>query len=234
LQPLTDIAILDLMSGRRNLVFANNEYYHVLNRSIAKEEILSGKREVSRFLALIDYYRYLQKLSFSKYKKLPRELRNLYYNNYKDEKPLVELYAFSLMPDHFHILIKQLKDNGLQTYMANIQNAFAKYFNTKEKRDGGLFKRPFRVRRIENDEDFLHLSRYIHLNHVTSFLVNVESLEKLVNTSYYLYFNSIDNDIINTEFLLKLAGTKENYKKFVEDRADFQRKLARIKRLLLE
>lgn len=222
------------MSGKRNLVFSNGEYYHILNRSIANEEIFINKINQRRFLSLMDYYRYPQNLSFSKYKKIAVQYRRDYFDNYTSNQPLIELYAYSMMPNHYHFALKQLVDDGVKVFVSNLQNAFAKYYNTKFKRDGGLFKRPFRGKRIENDKMFLHISRYIHLNPISSCLMKVEYLKNSLITSYPFYTGTEDSDLVNTRFILSIVGSKDNYIKFVEDHADYQRNLKQIKSMILE
>lgn len=76
----------------------------------------------------------------------------------------IELTAFILMPNHFHLLIKAIEDNGISQYMQRIQNAYTKYFNIKNKISGHLFQGPFRAIHIENNDQLLYLSAYIHKN----------------------------------------------------------------------
>jgi putative transposase len=137
------------------------------------------------------------------------------------------------MPNHFHLLIKQVSDDGIKKYLSIIQNSYAKFFNIKNDRVGGLFVRPFKAKWIENDKLFLHVSRYIHLNPTTSFLIDFDQLlfSNLTSLPFYLKENNSDESLVNTKMLLSLAGTKENYLKFVQDREDYQKKLHLIKNI---
>jgi putative transposase len=215
---------------RRNLVFADNEIYHVYNRSIGGVDLFNGQRLLRRVLNLLDYYRFPQTIRYSKYKSLPIDVRSGYFNKVKNEGNMVEIYAFSFMPSHYHLLIKQVKGEGIRRLVSNFQNGFAKYFNTRNDRSGGLFQSPFKAKRIESDEIFSHVSRYIHLNPVTSFLIKMEQLAKYPNTSYKYYLGSSGDGLVNTEFILKIFGRKEAYAKFVEDQVDYQKRLHLIKK----
>ena len=220
---------------RRNLVFAVDEIYHVYNRSIGGVDLFNGQRLLSRVLNLLDYYRFPQTIRYSKYKSFPIDVRSEYLNKIKNEGNMVEIYAFSFMPDHYHLLIKQVKEEGIRRLVSNFQNGFAKYFNIRNDRSGGLFQSPFKARRIVNDEIFSHVSRYIHLNPITSFLIKMEQLAKYPNTSYQYYAGGgSSGGLLNTEFVLKMFGRKEAYTKFVEDQADYQRNLHLIKKHTLE
>src|SRR3990172_3613917 len=220
------------MANKRKVIFSEGEIYHIYNRSVGSLEILIGYKELQRALDLIYFYRFPQNIKFSHYKDLSSENRKEYLENIKKQKPFVEIYAFSLMPDHFHILLKQLAKDGLKSFISNFQNAFAKYYNKKNDRGGSVFKNPFKAKWIESDEIFVHVSRYIHLNPVTSYLIEMENLPKYPWTSYPFYTGNSQRDLINTQLLLKILGSTRKYQKFVENQVDYQRKLNLIKKAI--
>ena len=222
------------MPNPRNELLVNGELYHVLNRSIANDEIFRGKRQLDRALELIDYYRYSQSLRFSKFKTMTFEEKEKYRRLFEKSKPLVEIYAFALMPNHYHILLKQIRDRGTSIFISNFQNSFAKYFNTKFDRSGGLFQRPFKAKRITGDEILLHISRYVHLNPITSYLVEYKDHESYPWTSYLNYLGKRNNDYVNTDYILRLAGSIKSYEDFISNQVDYQRALQIIKNYQLE
>lgn len=222
------------MSVKRD-VLATGEIYHIFNKSVGNEIIFPSLRHLSQITNSIDFYRYQQVMKYSKFKQMTIEKRNSYLSDMKDGFPLVEIYAFVFMPNHYHLLMKQLQDNGIKIFVSNIQNSFAKYFNTKHERGGSLFHNPFKSRWVGTDEDFIHVSRYIHLNPVTAYMIEIGDLDRYPFTSYVHYVYNEDQDFINTEFLLSLfGGSKKRYREFINDRVDYQRELARIKSLVLE
>lgn len=222
------------MSFQRKVVFANGEIYHIFNQSIANEEIFARKREFSRILHLIDYYRFRQKLSFSRLKLLTRDVRLEYLSETKKQKPLIEIYAYAYMPDHFHILLKQIQDNGIVAFASNIQNGFARYFNIRHNRGGSLFKRPFKAKWIDSEKTLAHVSRYIHLNPVTSYIIEYQELETYPRTSYPFYVGAKKNDLVNTKFIFDIFGSNRNYIDFVSNQVDYQRKLHLIKKHFMD
>src|SRR4030042_4242156 len=114
---------------KRQLVFVNESIYHVFNRSIGKEPIFINKRENQRALALLDYYRYPQTIKFSTFTSLSRDDQAEYLLRLaRTSMPLVKIYCFVLMPNHFHLIVKQKVDKGISRFLANFQNSFAKYF----------------------------------------------------------------------------------------------------------
>lgn len=217
---------------RRNQIIATGEIYHLFNRSIADEEIFVNKRDLNLIIDIIDYYRYQQNIRFSKYQTLPLKIKTDYINIILEHTPLVEIYSFALMPNHYHLLIKQLQDKGIRIFISNFQNSFAKYFNIKYNRHGSLFENSFRAKRIYSDELFLHINRYIHLNPVTAYQINIDKLRTYPYTSFSWYLNSDLNKFINTDELLGNFKSKDGFEKYVYDQVDYQRELNRIKKFL--
>ena len=224
----------------RQTVLATDEIYHIFNRGIARLPIFSSNKNYHRFLDLIDYYRFKDTpVSFSHLQKLTKEEREKIVDNLKKEgKPQVEILCFCLMNNHFHFLLKQKTENGISKFISNLQNGYAKYFNIKTDRTGPLFQPMFKSVRVITDEQLLHVSRYIHLNPSTDFLVEINDLEiypwsslssyTIEGTSGYAFFD--------TTIILNLMGNqgKGKYKEFVFNQAEYQRELGKIKHLILE
>lgn len=133
-----------------------------------------------------------------------------------------------------HFLLKQLEDKGVPTFMRNFQNSYARYFNTKYERIGALFQALFKAVRVETDEQLLHVSRYIHLNPVTSYLIEVKDLIDYPWSSFPGYMRKQPKRFASPDLVLNFFKTKKDYQRFVLDQADYQRELAKIKQLLLE
>jgi putative transposase len=132
--------------------------------------------------------------------------------------------------------MKQNIDNGIKNVLTSLQNGYSKYFNIKYDRQGPLFQSRFKAKRIETEEILLHVSRYIHLNPSNLFLIEAESLENYLWSSYptYMGIKNSSMNFIDTSLILKIIGGEEKYKKFVLDRANYQRKLEMIKHMILE
>ena len=219
---------------RRLTPLVTGEIYHIFNRSVAQQPIFKKSRECIRALEIIDYYRFVNTpLRFSHYNRLSsQEKGDLLKNLYKTNDKFIDIYAFSLMPNHYHLLVKQLKDGGVSKFLRIMQDSYAKYLNTKSKRSGSVFQQMFKAVRIETDEQFLHVSRYIHLNPLTSYVISQkDELERYSWNSYMDYLSSFPRPFINTDFLNKFFKSKLNFKKFNLNQLDFQRNLEKIKHL---
>lgn len=215
-------------------ILSINEIYHLFNRSIGKESIFSSERYLDKVLQIANYYRYSQRLRFSEFNRLSQTLQQNYFASIIKNLPLIEVYAYSFMPNHFHFLLKQLQNNGIVKFISNVQNSFAKNYNLINDRNGSLFEHSFKVKRITNNEEFIHVSRYIHLNHVTSKIIEFDQLLTYEWTSLPFYLNTKLNKFITTDPILNYFQTSEKYIRFLKNQVDYQRKLKKIKDLLLE
>ena len=224
------------MSNHRPIL-STGEIYHLFNRSIGKEIIFSSERYLYKILQIVDYYRFNQRLKYSEFSRLNAGLQQNYLSSIISQLPLIEIYVFSFMPNHYHFLAKQLQDKGISKFLSNIQNSFAKNYNFINNRHGSLFDHNFKAKRITNNEEFIHVSRYIHLNHVTAGLIEFEQLLTYPWTSlpYYLASgNREGSGLVNTKPMLNYFKTPEKYLKFLKDNVEYQRKLNSIKKLLLD
>lgn len=219
----------------RKTPIVKNEVYHIFNRSIAREPIFLSVKDYQRALEVLQFYRFNNPpLRYSFYNRLPNEQKEQFLKNLRDMVQMVEILAFCLMPNHFHFLLKGVIEDGVKRFLANFQNSYAKYFNTKTGRTGSLFQQNYRAVRIEDDEQLLHVGRYIHLNPLTAyFLKKPEELENYLWSSYTYYLNG-DNSFLNIKSPLGYFKSKEDFKTFTLDNLDYQRTLDRIKHLLLE
>lgn len=211
-------------------IFATGEIYHVFNRSIGKEPLFHLKPNLDRIIELVNYYRFEQQIRFSHFIQLPELLKRDYLRI--EKTPLVDLYASSFMPNHYHFEIKQLQNNGISRFISNMQNSFAKFYNTKNDRNGGLFEDSFKAKIIKSTEEFIHINRYIHLNHVTSYLVTFEELKSYSWSSLSWYVHPKLNKFINTDPVMNHFKTLERFLNFLQDQIDYQRKLRLIKKLI--
>lgn len=203
----------------------NNEYYHVFNRGSDKRNIYFQQRDYSRFLKTFYYYKFCgPKTKFSQFTK-----SNL-FKPVLNEK-LVEILCFCLMPNHFHFLIKQLKDKGISIFLSQLTNSYTKYFNIKYGRVGALLQGTFKSVRIESDEQLIHLSRYIHLNPVVSGLVKLP--EQYIWSSYPEYAFQ-DPVLCSSDEIMSFFKSPQEYQEFVENQIDYANQLELIKHHMLD
>lgn len=222
---------------RRIYLLATDEYYHVFNRSIDKRPIFHSPRECKRAISVMYYYSFGQPpIRFSKFLTLSKERREQIMYSLSKRKTIVDFIAYCIMPNHFHFLLKQKVDSGISRFMANFQNSYARYFNTKSERKGPIWQGQFKAVRIEDDIQLLHTSRYIHLNPLTSFIVSdIKMLQEYIWSSLPECLSmNVNKKICDKSIILAHFKGYKDYKRFVFDQADYQRELEGIKHLVLE
>ena len=141
----------------RKVQFVAGEYYHIYNRGVDKRSIVCDHYDANRFVQCLDVFNdteltgSLYELSFAVNKK-------------KSKKKLVNIIAYCLNPNHFHLILEQVSPNGISKFMHRISGGYSWYFNNKYKRKGALFQGVFKAKHIADNDYLLHLSAYINLN----------------------------------------------------------------------
>ena len=136
------------------------------------------------------------------------------------------------MPTHLHLVLREYKEGVIKALMSFLQKGYTQYFNCKYKRKGPLWESRFRNVVVTSDEQLLHLTRYIHLNPATDYIVDDPA--DWLYSSYKEYLNSESGNygICNFEDYLEIDP--EEYLQFVKDRLSYQRELSKIKHLVKE
>lgn len=219
---------------KRETPFETGSFYHIFNRGVDRFSIFRTAVEYRHFLSALEFYRYTQTpVKFSQFCSIPKKAAVLIRQKQLLSGTLVNVFAYALMPNHFHLLVRQAVDDGIHTYMFKALNSYAKYFNTKRKRVGPIFQGNFKAVRIETDEQFLHVSRYIHLNPVTAGMISMQTLHAYSWTSYPQYIHD-EQGWINTSEVLSIIGSKDLYTQFVSDQVEYAKTLSDIRHKLLE
>lgn len=147
------------MLGMRAEKLVNDQIYHICNRSTEGIPILKQKADAERFLEALLLSNTTDIMTIRGVARTPEQHRNR-----RKSKPLVEIYALALMPNHFHICVRQIVENGISLWVQRVCNSHARFYNLKNKRKGTLFMGRFRAVQIVKDEQLFHLLVYIHAN----------------------------------------------------------------------
>ncbi len=201
--------------------FVANSYYHLYNRGVEKRIICIDEQDYAVLLSYLQTYllprddQALQKIILSdtrSYHEKNQAARLLNMNNFSSS---VELVAFCLMPNHFHFLVKQKNENDIDRFMNSLFTRYSMYFNRRYKRVGPLFQGLYKAVIMANDEQLLHLTRYIHRNP----LQKGSALRGYVYSSYPVYLELQKTEWVHPESILSFfrKSNKTSYESFVED-----------------
>ncbi len=202
--------------------------YHVLSRGVDKRKIFLDDKDYFRFIhnlfefndeapAANNFFKFNDIVSrYNEKKKQPRKL-------------LVDILAFCLISNHYHLMLASRAENGISRFMRKLNIGYAKYFNEKNKRTGALFEGRFKSIRLESQAHFIHLPYYIHLNPLDAFSPewrdgdlkdyrgSIKFLSSYRWSSHPDYLGEKNfPSITNREFLFEIFGGEKGYKKKLE------------------
>ena len=209
----------------RTFAFAPGEFYHLYNRGTEKRNIFTSRADRDRFLALL----YLANQDEPVDLKL--QGRTLLEIAKKTGAPLVEIVAYCLMPNHFHLLIRELEEGGISKFMQKIMTGYTMYFNKWHGRSGSLFQGKFKATYVVNDRYLRYLISYIHLNPIKLIepkwkeigITDKTRAEKYLETyTYSSYLDYLDKKrlekmILSREALPEYFSSGIDFKNFVTE-----------------
>ena len=225
----------------------NNEIYHVVTRGINDETIF--KDDADHYRGVFSVY------EFNNAK--PVEIRNRRRQR-KVEKSsgglildsrelLVDVLVFVFMPNHIHLLLKQLRGNGITKFMQKMGTGYASYANIKYRRKGHLFQARFKAIHIDDEEQLKNAFVYIHSNPVSLVEPNwknkgisnpektIKFLENYRWSSYIDYIGKKNfPSVTNRELIEKILGGEQGCRKFVENWIKYKGELKSLRQIVLE
>lgn len=212
----------------RKIPLAVDEFYHLYNRGVDKRKIFWDERDYRRFLSLLYLCNGTETV----------HLQNLRAGNISYEEvfsihrgeSLVAIGAYCLMPNHFHILVKEVIEGGTSLFMQKLQTGFVMYVNKRHERSGTLFEGRFKSEHVHTNNYFHYLYAYIHLNPIKILdpnwkkagLASVEGgaeyLRQYPYSSYmdYLGVDRPESNILNREKFPDFFQDSGSFEKFHE------------------
>ncbi len=189
----------------RKVKFVNGEYYHIFNRGVDKRPVFIEQYDFQRFFQGMKEFNNIDPIG------------SIYENSFRKNadqlgiSKLVSFACYCLNPNHYHFVIKQLTEQGVEKFMHRLGIGYTKYFNKKYERNGFLFQGPFKAIYINTNEYLLHLSAYVNLNEKVHELGNGVS-----KSSWNEYIKNIDVFCEKSIILNQFKNVSE-YKIFAEE-----------------
>ena len=200
--------------------FATDQYYHVYNRGTDKRRIFDDGADYHRFIFAMKEFNTKFPVVLKTLKNHPNASKVQPWN----DKSLIEILGWTLMPNHYHLLIKQLEDGGASKFLQKLVTGYSMYFNKRYERSGVLFQGRTKSVIVETDAQLLQVSRYIHLNPLDLYFNNWKEegihWKEAKNYLYsYPWTNLKSFRKINDENEIILAQLEENngYEKFLSE-----------------
>ena len=182
-------------------------YYHVYNHAVAELRVLYNGSDSRYFLGLIT--RYLGK-------EIAKDKNGTPYKNFSKR---LELLAYCLMPNHFHILLFQNDSYAIQEFMQSIVTAYSMYFNLKYTRRGAVFESRYKASLIDNDPYLQHIVKYIHQNPVSQ---GVEFANYPFSSHRQIAGLATGYQWLATDEVIEIFDNREQYLEYMLTRLDSQ------------
>jgi len=198
------------------------ELYHLLNRGVEKRNVFVEEADYVRFVHDMYIFNNLAPVDPNhRFKKI---------KNHRKRNLLVDIHAFCLMPNHYHMLVSEKNDNGISNFMRKLNMGYAKYFNEKYSRTGVLWQGIFRKIQVKRDAHFLYIPYYIHLNPLDLTVPKwrdgaVQNPGKAIDLllryrwSSFMDYYGIENfpSLTNRVLLSDILGSQEDQKQVIKE-----------------
>ncbi len=205
----------------RKVSFLADEYYHIYNRGNSKQKIFLNEEDYTHFIKLLFLCNSTKSI-------VCRDISSNAYD-FDREETLVYIGAYCLMPNHFHLLIKEKTESGISRFIQKVSTAYSMYFNKKYKRTGGLFEGKFKSQHIGIDRYMKYMFSYIHLNPIKLIepswkergIKNTKNAHKYLNTyQYSSYIDYLDKNRLRSKIL-----DKKEFPKYFPSKNSFEREI---------
>lgn len=221
----------------------NEVYSHVFNKGVEKRNLFNDKTDYEVFLSYLKDYltapadsesvKKVFTVNGRTFRGIPHQPKN-FFNK-------VDLIAYSLMPDHFHLLIRQVTKGSLEKLIRSLCTRYAIYYNKKYQRSGSLFTGPYKSVQIKDASQLLHLTRYFHLESFEKKTGNNDSIHNGYS-SYKEYLGDRVTSWIKPKVVLSFFEEAENdyfkgingYKNFVESYVLKQNEKEMLKSIIVD
>lgn len=208
----------------RKLQLANNEYYHVFNRGVEKRDIFANEEDYKRFflsLILMNDEKEGLMIQWRNFKMShPKSsLDDFLRLSLSEKKELADFIAYCLNTNHFHFILQQKRDRGIERLMHRIATGYTMYFNERYHRSGSLFQGSFKGTHVEPN-NFLRMSVYVNCN---SEIHKIHSAKDYEWCSFPEYLGKKSNQLCKKDVILNQFKNAQEYLEYaVENISDFQ------------
>jgi len=220
----------------RKTEFANGEYYHIFNRGVDRRNVFLDAKDYQRFLLSMDLLNDEEDglmIEWRNYKNANQgaKLNDFLKLGFRKRDHLVKIIAYCLNPNHYHFILRQVKDKGIEKFMHKIGTSHTKYFNKKNKRSGSLFQGKFKAVHIDSNEYLLYLSVYVNKN---NFIHGYNKDDSWPYSSLANYLGKREDKLVNKDVILKQFENITQYEEFLKNNALYLKEKKEIEKYMIE
>jgi len=218
----------------RNIILSVGEFYHVYSRGTEKRIIFNDEYDYNRFVLLLHVCNNTDRVDLGDLLRQGLSLSEIFEMEKGDA--IVDIGVWCLMPNHFHLLLKEKKETGISVFMKKVLTAYSMYFNRKYHRTGSLFEGIFKAKHLDYDQYLKYQFAYIHLNPISLVdsgwkrkeIVDIEKAKEFLNNykySSYLDYLGVDRPerkIINRKEFPEYFGSSTEFSRMIDEWMNFE------------
>lgn len=195
----------------RKEIFVEGEYYHIYNRGVDKRTIFSEGYDSTRFLESMRLFN------------VSNPIGSIFENKFQKTQlgssapklgKLVDFVSYCLIPNHYHFVLSQTAEKGIEKFMHKLGTGYTNYFNEKNGRSGSLFQGRFKAVHITSNEQLLHVVSYVNLNYKVHGLKLNDATRKVIRSSWDEYSNIAKNPFCKKDIILGQFKKFPHYEEF--------------------
>lgn len=212
----------------RNIEFRNGYYYHIYNRGTDSRVVFQDNYDYLRFLKSMREFNRVDPVGSLWEKSFRHDStgeRATWHSGCQEglaagvpssafvAQPLVKILCYVMMPNHFHLVLEQLVDDGISKYFQKLGGGYTNYFNKKYQRSGVLFQGKFKAKELLAEESQYYVSAYIHGNPE---IHHIAPAEKWMWSSYQDYLEARQGTLCDKSYIMSIAKNSIDYRQYVQ------------------
>jgi putative transposase len=223
-----------MTAKNRTKIYIENTYYHVYNRGVEKRNIFLDDQDYGVFLSYLKFYLMPPQGPKDPRGPSPRLSPAQQLSNHNNK---ISLIAYCLMPNHFHLAIKQYEIDSMTNFLRALATRYSMYFNKRYARVGSLFQGRYKAVLIDNDMQLLYLTKYIHRNPLALDGYTTKNLLDYPYSSYRNFTGIIHQSWIDpSDVIYRYSGNNSHntYQSFVEETKEISDEIETLGDLTLD
>jgi len=233
----------------KNPSLVNGEIYHVVSRSVGDATVFDDEKDFYRGIFCIYEFNNSKPVNMwirRRNRIIEKKVLGRTSLTSQERDKFVEVLAFSFMPNHLHLILRQIKEGGISKFMQKVGTGFANYFNDRYERQGHVFNK-FRAIHIKNDNQLKNAFVYVHCNLISLIEPGwkeggVENPDKVIkfleNNKRHSYPDYLGNknfsSVTERNFFLEAMGGASGCKTYVDSWIRYKKELKDWTNIILE
>ncbi|OGI27105.1 MAG: hypothetical protein A2359_02475 [Candidatus Moranbacteria bacterium RIFOXYB1_FULL_43_19] len=227
---------VDVAKKMRKKALSENGFYHIYNRGVDKRTVFLDDLDYRRFLLSIDLLNDEKDGLMQAWRDYKRDnpqmnIQDFLKSRVRKRNALVKIITYSLISNHYHFILEQVSEKGIEKFMQKLGNSFTKYFNERHERNGALFQGKFKSSHISSTSQLLRLSVYVNCN---SEIHKIHPAKNYKWCSFADYLKPERSSICQKKVIMDNFENPRNYEEYAKENISSFQQEKEDQKLVLE